>query len=704
MQPGTLRAAFLFDFYCSGSIAHPNHPVRPTAFTAEYLAHFLRDTHLPTTPHSQSDTDHPLRASDTCGTSTPPLSYPSEPVADNSGTQRPLSSFLPTAPSSPDTPATEAPSSSSRILVQGSLLQTPSLTTEGTDSSMTSPQPDDSQTPFTSPLDPLSSTRDTPMSVSELTYPGRPHAEQDPEDAQMTPDTEGDKVSLARGLKSAPESTSAHHRRSPPVADDGGFGLPHGLCTPPSETATDDREPEVVSREQGSSTDLGQILRTFLARNLPVTPRSLTPEPSVREDVFSGTDRGSARQGLQEVASEPVSSLTPPLFSPSPSDDVSGQAVAHTVVEEHTDSVDDARAGNAAEGSADAPMYESKSSPRTDQEATNSGVPVITLTNEPRSIAVSDGDTSQVLAGDVDPSRAPRSSGQPNTESSSANHFDPPYSPTNAYEPYFRFSSPFHPLLDSPRPSPTPSRYATPAESAFSDSRPTTRDGDEDEVQRALVQDTSGVSTPMSGSASYPLSTMFSHPPCLPSSVHPLSTHVTQPSLEPESFGVDPSMLHHDPSLLLPRGREVPSQSSPQVSNGTLSPLTSLDDTEVDDPAHPRHSKDRRSEPSSDSASRALVRAASDATVAVDGRAGSSQQERERVGGPSASLDQLALLARREPLRVYLRLPEAMRGLKRKRGEGVDGGGEDGGADGERADGAGIVMPVDEVTASTQVR
>ena len=500
-----------------------------------------------------------------------------------------------------------------------------------------------------------------------LGYPGRP-------DVQVTSDTEGGEVSVAGGLKTVPGSTSAHRPRSPPVeVDDGGFGVPHGLCTPPSESVSDDREP---SHEQGSITDLGLISRAFLARNLPhiPTPRSLTPEPSVGEDqgTFSGTDRGSARQGLQ-VISEPVSSLTPP--SPTPSslgDDVSGQAVAHKAMEGHTDSLDDeGAAGNAAEGSAGAPMYDSRSSPRTDQEATSSGVPVITLTSGPQSIAVSDGDASQVPreVGDADLSRSP---GQPN--------FDPSYSPTNAYESYFRFSSPMRHLFDSPRPSATPSRYATPSESSYSESRPTTWDGDEDEVLRVLVQGASGVSTP---SESFPLPTMFSRQSSLTSSVDPLSTH---PSFTctpaSESFGVDPSVLHHDPSLLAPHGHQGQSQTSPRGSNGTLSPLTSLEDVD-DDPA--RQGRNHRSE-----LDRAVVRAASEATVAVDGRAGSSPQERERerVGGPSASLDQLALLARREPLKIYLRLPGAMRGVKRKR----DGAG------------AGIEVPADEVTVSTQAR
>ena len=88
------------------------------------------------------------------------------------------------------------------------------------------------------------------------------------------------------------------------------------------------------------------------------------------------------------------------------------------------------------------------------------------------------------------------------------------------------------------------------------------------------------------------------------------------------------------------------------------------------------------------------------------------------MGGPSASVEELARLARRDPLKIYLKLP-GMRGLKRKRhGDGVGDGGERereaAGADGERVRvgaeaGPGIVTPVDEalregVTTSTQVR
>ena len=78
-------------------------------------------------------------------------------------------------------------------------------------------------------------------------------------------------------------------------------------------------------------------------------------------------------------------------------------------------------------------------------------------------------------------------------------------------------------------------------------------------------------------------------------------------------------------------------------------------------------------------------RAASEATR-DDRRAGTRP-----LGGPSASVDQLALLARREPLKIHLKLPERMRALKRKRdidGEG-DRAGETSDADGERVrDGA----------------
>jgi len=249
---------------------------------------------------------------------------------------------------------------------------------------------------------------------------------------------------------------------------------------------------------------------------------------------------------------------------------------------------------------------------------------------------VSNEDSSQVH---LDPSR---SSGQPNV--------DIDHSPTTTgygYDSIIRFSSSCR--RPSPPTSVMPSRYATPSDALFPDGRPT-RDHDEDEVWRTLVLG-SGTSTPTSmlasssGSGPPPLSSAFSRPLSRASSVQ----HDPQ-----QQSSIDPSALH-----AIPHGCEMALTSSPQVSGSSLSPLTSLNDTDVDDSA--RHGKDSAPVDSSSGRYRGRLSEPNRGT-----------SEARRAGGPSASVDELTLLARREPLRIYLKLPGTVKGSKRKRdGDGV---------------------------------
>lgn len=620
-------------------------------------------------------------------------------------------------------------------------------------------------------LDTLAVPDATPISVSgasgseeHVGFPVQTFcAESDLEDAQMISDTDGNGISVAGGVKIAPElipAASGHRRHASPVeADDG--GLTSGLPTPPSEIFSGHPEPRVASRlirEHGATTNSTLISRTYLPRNLPVipTPPFLTPERSFGEDreVLDGRDRGSAQQGSLRAFSESLSPLTPPLLSPCPAvgsllseeggGDGNGRIAVQKVTEELTNSTDGARATVVCGGgiTVNAPTNDGRSSsgPQTDPahvegfSATNLGVPVITVTHERWSTTMSNKDLSQVSQGS--------SVGQPNIDSPEhhpdANDIGPAYSPMNGYD--FSFSSPLrHPLHPT---STTPSRYATPSDSTGS--RPAQ---EEDEVSSALMLGASGMSTPIADSPSLPL--MFSQHPSRGSSVRPQSSQkLSKPTstyaddavvqhasstLAPELFAVDPSMLHGPTPTHFPHQPE--SQSLPPVSAGPLSSLTSLDDTNGDgrgdddadlDPDTARHrkkhrasapvvragrprgrsSRGRRSEPHATPLSRAMasvVRGASEATVVeLDGRA---------VGGPNASLHELASLARREPLRICLKIPGSMRGVKRKWGI-VDGDGEGGGAGREsgcadsRGEGvcpeASGIIPVDDASQEGQ--
>ncbi|KAF8439020.1 hypothetical protein L210DRAFT_2240098 [Boletus edulis BED1] len=757
LAPGFTPVEWSVDPVMFGRFA--SNTVQPSA--AESSA---RDNHLPSAPNAITDTQvmrdshRPLRsltASDThlstCTTS-PLSSGPSEPAVNNSSSQPAQPSILPTVPTSSDNfvvptpgdiiPVTETTPSPSRISDRSSVLQTPILTTESVKTSMESSQmesPVDSQVLVTCPL---SSVRDPAMPVSgalgseeHIGSPVQSHAGLDMEDAQMTLDAEGDAILVTSAAKTAGGSTptvSKHRRQSPPFDADE-EGLRSGLPTPPSETVVDERESWVVSRPtngHSAARDLKQILDARLPETLPVipTPQFLTPEPSMGEGLGVVSSTGSG--GSFGVLSDLPSPLTPSLHSPFSAAgssfveegaiDGGGQTPAHEVVEEHTNSSGDAsvavvdRDEGAGEVSADAPMDEANLDPRTDQagvEVSTFEMPVITLTNESRSIAVSDDEASQIpwVAGDVDPSRVPRSPvGQSNVAlperdpSVSVRDVDLTYSPIingNGYD--FHFSSPLR-RLSPPTPS-TPSRYATPSEP--SDSRPT-RDHDEDEVWHALMLGGSGVSTPLSGSASLPM--LLSHQPSRASSVHPNS-------LSSQPLSIDPSVLHlHSPEPRL--------ASSYQVSNGSLSPLTSLGDSDVDkdknsdadhDAAraskthvHVDTSKSRgrsrgcRSEPCHNPStftarapeeSGSVVGAASEVDAGVGDSLARRAESARPVGGPSASVDQLALLARRDPLKICLRIPEAMKGVKRKRND-VDGNeeGQDQGVETVREDGRSV--------------
>ena len=520
----------------------------------------------------------------------------------------------------------------------------------------------------------------------------------------MTSDIDSEAISVPGDVsihapKPIPAVPVCRRQSTPVEASD--EGLPSGLPTPPSEALTDDHESRVVSRltcEHCAATDRKLISCTHLPQNFPVihTPPSLTPEPSVEENrgMLPAVCRGSARQGSVVVFSGSLSPLTPPPLSPSLAagsslaeesvGDVSGRSVAHNVREEHIDSLGasggtvvsgcDATEGVTVDVGASASTMDSR-------------VPVITVTNEPpRSVAVSNNALSPVpqVAGDADLFVTPESStGLPNIElpecRPDADGVTPAYSQMDGYD--FRFSSPLR--RPSPLTSATPSRHATPSDS--SKSRPTQ---EEDEVWGALMLGVSGMSTPVQDHASLPL--MFSHQPSHASSVLPHASQQLSTSTStsvPELFAVDPSMLH-DPPLPLRRSELL---NSPRDSNGPLSSLILLKDTDVEDTERPRK------KPHPDAVS--VVRAASEAT-SVDGRAGS-----RLLSGPSASLSELALLARREPLKIHLRLPETMRSLKRKR-DVFDGEDEGVGEEKDDADSEhmrpGASMPVDDALQEGQ--
>ncbi|KAF9219488.1 hypothetical protein BS17DRAFT_419322 [Gyrodon lividus] len=231
-------------------------------------------------------------------------------------------------------------------------------------------------------------------------------------------------------------------------------------------------------------------------------------------------------------------------------------------------------------------------------------------------------------------------------------------------------------------------------------------------------------------------------------SVHPSTSEneyrVELPLYQPLSsstsalLAINPSMLHDRTSL--PLGPKFP--GAPYIPERLLSPLTSLDEdgnTKVDSNSRPlgdgahisaHHSRGRgeqrgptpsgfsigrrrgasangnrghRSEPyHPPSTSHTLshfnpnaphltnsmphVRAASEASSSASVRSRS-------LGGPGASSNELAILARREPLRIHLKVPVSMRGQKRKWGvvdsevvqeEASTGGGSGTGADAGR--------------------
>jgi hypothetical protein len=268
-------------------------------------------------------------------------------------------------------------------------------------------------------------------------------------------------------------------------------------------------------------------------------------------------------------------------------------------------------------------------------------------------------------------------------------------------------SHPLSPQYPLPSTSAVPSRDPTP-----SDSHQT---HDEDEVWRALVLGTPETTSssvpdpipPLPIPSNYPSRSLPVHPefPSTSGNENP-DDHLAYPpsSSSPLALlAIDPSMLHQRTPIHL--GPEPP--GAPHLPEGSLSSLTSLDEdaeTEVNDDLRSLEddepigtyllraqgkkrgtktigvstngNRGRRSEPyCAPLASHALsdfnpnplrlshsmphVRAASEASVSGRGRS-------RPVGGPSACLSELAMLARREPLRIHFKVPESMRGLKRK--------------------------------------
>lgn len=707
-------------------ISNPTDLARPTTFTSEHLAHFSRDAYLPSATSTitdsqttQGDSDHPVRAPAEASY-TQAISASSSPC---SRTSLARATTLPAASSSLGTPvvtsasntdaATQAQSSPTRISTGSSLLQTASLTTEAVDASTGMESSRDSQISSTSSLSPLTSTGSTPRLVSHSPmHEGQPHAGLDAGTAQMTFDTDNHPVLVAGDVNMhVPElipATAGHHRQSTPVeAGDG--GLPSGLPTPPSETITNGHDTRMVhrSREHGASLNSNLDLCTHATHNYPVvpTPPLFTPGPLVEDRVTLPDLRwgSSARQGSLRVFSRSLLPLTlaplsPRLIVENPVSeegvgDVDGRLASKKATGEDTHSLDHASGtvvsrGDGIEGPAEGV--------ETSTSTMDLGVPAITVTDQlPQSITASSDNPSSVsqMAGDTDLYTTPQSSlGQSNLElpecHPDADGIVPAYSQTDGYD--FNFSSP------SPPTSATPSRYETP--SGSSSSRPTP---EEDEVWGTLMLGASGVSTPLPGSDTLPL--MFLREPSRHSSVplhaQQISTSTSTSALE--LFAVDPSLLHCPP--LLPQGSASESQSSPQDWNRSLSSLTSLDSTDKDDAESPSEKQRARAhaheslgsdgegcrpESQCDSSSmpgpdaphaESAERGASEAS-GVDGRAGSRS-----LGGPSASLDELVLLARREPLKIHLKLPERLRDLKRKR-DAVDREGEEAGRE---ADGTG---------------
>ena len=601
----------------------------------------------------------------------------------------------------------------------------------------------------TSPLSSLSAldevARDTPMPEISVAHSGQPADERDEEDARMTSDTEGDSISVVGGTTKGDEPVSGvsdHRRRSSPVVVDD-RELPSCLPTPPSERATDDVQARVLSRapspyEGGTASKLA--VRPRLVVSLPglPAPPPLTPEPSVGEDrgVMVGAGVGSGRHGSLGVFSELQTPLTP--LTPSLSVEgfhgeegalgVGEQSAGHTGVEERARSVDGV--GGEAEGLC---VDDARSSPRMDQAGVekpshaeiDTGAPVITLTHTPPPPS-DDGPLVATSEGNLDVSKTPRPSvrTEHNYPDPGANDVGDGYSsPTTAYD-YacgsgydIRFSSP--PRCTSPpltcSMTTTPSRYATPFES--SDVGFATATQDEDEVWHALMGlggagSRSGVSTP---------GTVLEH---------------REPSFAP--LTVDPSVLHYPPPLppvhahghdeVQAHGQETETREL-DGSEGSISSLTSLDETDLDEEgdrdegnaeAARRASADasistsdlterrsgssrgRRSEPYrappsqslgalGTSTSASLVRAGSEAMAVLRDTArarSTSSTARRVIGGPSASVDELALLARRAPLKIFVRVREGMRGVKRKRDGDED---EDEGAG--RLDGLTRVRP-----------
>ncbi|KAF8547900.1 hypothetical protein OG21DRAFT_831128 [Imleria badia] len=679
--------------------------VRPTALTAAYLAHFLRDAHLPAAPnthevtesHAQSgDGDHPPTASDTqlpLYVTSPRTSSFYTNERSSSGTQcgdAPSSLGASVEPAT----ATETPSSPAKISSQPSEF---SLTSVGVDDEMTPPRTGPPHTSLASPLSsltPLSSSRATSMSAlssapsslggasgSEV-HVDCPGGSRGPEGAQMT----SDETLVIREAKTILESTSTRRQSSPVATDPDDEGLPSCLPTPPSETVPTDRAHIPSRATRDPDPNLIQMLPTRfpVIPTPPLTPRSAVGRLSVEEGVRGSSDfseehidtKGSVGDAAEEVNTD--ARMNDTMSMPSPRRDPAG---------------------------VDAPTL-----------ATDTQVPALTLPNDS---AFNDG-SSQVtpMPDNVDISKTPRSSvSQP----PSANDFDidmndPPYPPPHHDGYDLRFSSP--PPRLSPPASTMPSQYTTPAPSDALDAFDVHPTPDEDEVWHALMLGASGVSTPISmsgaGSGSMLLSYQSSREASQPLSIDPSVLHVHPPPPPELSFG----------RLLRVYG-----------SDGSLSSLTSLEDTDLDKdrdrdgdgdaarrsktPAavtsksrgtssrsrsksksksafsstttsNTRHSEPYRA-PSTSRLSASIVRAVSEATYSARALAGS-------VGGPSASMDELALLARRAPLKIHLKMPGAMRGVKRKwvgDGDGGEGQGEGQGVDGD-------VMPTDEALHAEQ--
>ncbi|KAG9313609.1 hypothetical protein JVU11DRAFT_5939 [Chiua virens] len=544
--------------------------VRPTAFTAEYLAHFLRDTHRSVaTEIATGGTQLPSRA-----VSSTPLPHERESVVDaRSKISDPATSSLDAGASVVPSPGvTSSPSSLMRAQVQPSPLQAHSRGAKGVDSSMTSPQMssfEDSQTLPTSVLCASSATIMTP--TSDAGASDRPPGS-NPEDAHAGRDDSPATNTVEICIELAPVVQTHCQHSSRPVSC---------LPTPPSEASIDDYELRVVSvltHDHAAAANTTADPRPCPLLKLPVipTPPSLTPEPSGGGErlVISSTGFTGFYSGLPSPST--------PMLPPSTMDEVlpleEGVKDVSREVGDRKDTGERGHLSDDVEGNATEVFCGDTSMNDAPTSTANTGTPVISVTNEPLSKV----DSSQI-PGNVEPCTTPRSSPE-------QRHIELPNDapgPDNSCPQvggHIRFSSLAN-LTSAP-----PSRYTTPSESLY-----------EDEVWHTLMPDASGLSTPAPDDTSLPL--MASHQPSRVSSVRPDTSHQlsgstlvndvdhdhSSASLAPASLGVDPSLLH-DPPLQCHEPEPPTSPLTPESSLSSLTSVAGSDDARRDGEASPASS------------------------------------------------------------------------------------------------------------------